>query len=87
MCRCAAWDLVKALEKEAAYYSDVLKGLQQSPPTEQLASLTERYQQLQQQAQHQQEQAMQPSELETKLAVALEPCQVCHMNPRVLLVY
>lgn len=77
MCRCAAWDLVKALEKEAAYYSDLLKGLQQSPPTEQWASLTERYQQLQQQAQHQEEQTVQPSELESALAAALEPCQVC----------
>lgn len=79
--RCAAWDLVKALEKEAAFYSDVLKGLQQSPPAEQWPSLTERYQQLQQQAAQQQEQAIAPKELEQALAAGLEPCQVGHAKP------
>lgn len=73
--RCAAWDLIKALEREAAYYSDVLKGLQ-DPHTEQWASLTQRYQQLQQQVTQQQEQDVAPQELEATLAAALQPCQV-----------
>lgn len=74
--RCAAWDLIKALEREAAYYSDVLKGLQDSPHTEQWASLTQRYQQLQQQVTQQQERDVAPRELEATLAAGLQPCQV-----------
>jgi hypothetical protein len=68
---------VKSLEKEAAFYSDVLKGIQQSPPAEQWATLTERYQHLQQQVQQQQEQAVQASDLEQTLSASLQPCQVC----------
>lgn len=73
------WDLVKALEKEAAYYSDVLQGLQPAPPSEAWPSLTERYQQLQAKVEQQQaqEQGVQPAQLEQKLAAGLEPCQVC----------
>jgi hypothetical protein len=76
LARCAAWDLIKALEREAAFYSDVLKGLQDCPPSEQWASLTQRYQQLQQQATQQQDQGVAPQELEATLAAGLQPCQV-----------
>ena len=79
--RCAAWDLVKSLEKEAAFYSDVLKGIQQSPPAEQWAALTERYQHLQQQVHQQQEQAVKASDLEQTLSASLQPCQVCYAVP------
>lgn len=73
--RCAIWDLVKALEKEAAHCSSILQGLQQSPPAEKWAALTERYQQLQHQV-HQQQQSLKPSELQESLSAGMEPCQV-----------
>jgi hypothetical protein len=75
--RCATWGLVKALEKEAALYSDMLKGLQPQPPSEQWPSLDQRYQQLQECVQ-QQDQAVQPGQLEHTLSSGLQPSQVGH---------
>jgi hypothetical protein len=73
--RCAAWDLIKALEQEAAFYSDVLQGLEPGPPAEQWTSRTEGYQRLQQQV-AQQEQSVQPDKLQQALSARLQPCQV-----------
>lgn len=73
--RCATWGLVKALEKEAALYSDMLKGLQPQPPSEQWPSLDQRYQQLQERVQ-QQDESVQPGQLEQTLSSGLQPSQV-----------
>jgi hypothetical protein len=65
-CRSTAWDGIKALEREAAFYSSILRGLQPVPPSEQWAAVSQRFHSLVEQ-QQQQQQALLPSDLGSAL--------------------
>lgn len=77
--RTAVHNHVRALEKAAAYYSNVLQGTSDQPSDAEWADVTEQYKQLQQQQEQHQQQAV-CAHLSGSLASSLQPCSVSYKH-------